>query len=144
MNIKCVANFLDIVGGQVGRSSRAPAMALIRLFVRRGRVYRVTLAALGAVSLLAGPLDVQARARRLTITIARVRQIDSIDYSKQGELYTRVQIGSRRMPKTGHREDDGDISTKWTFTSAADENSTVRITIGIFDHDSPDKDDHCD
>ncbi len=150
MNIERVNTFFDLPRevpatgrGQIGRFSWRVA-ACNRRFAGRGRLYGATLAVLEAIALLAGPLDVQARVKKLTLTITRVRQIDNLDSSRPGELYAKVQIGNRAFPKTGHREDDGDVSPNWTFVSAADENSPVRITIGIFDHDDPDADDHCD
>ena len=150
MNIECVTNFLDVrrdvprTGrGQIGRFPWR-GTASIQQFARRGRLYRAALAGLAAITLLAGPLAVHAGDKKITLIITRVRQVDNIDYSRPGELYAKVEIGSRALPKTGHREDDGDVSPNWTFISVADENSTVRITIGIFDHDAPDADDHCD
>lgn len=150
MNIECRTTFLDVQKdvarterGQIGRF-RWRGTVSIWQFVRRGRLYRAALAGLAAIALLVGALDVHARSKKITLIITRIRQIDNIDYSRPGELYAKVHIGSRTLPKTGHREDDGDVSPNWTFVSAADQNSTVKITIGIFDHDAPDADDHCD
>ena len=111
---------------------------------KRGRICKAVLAGLAAITLVASPLAVRARDKRVTLTITRVRQIDNIDATKPGELYAKVHIGEKSFPKTGHREDDGDVSPNWTFNNAAAENSTVGITIAIFDHDAPDADDHCD
>ena len=105
--------------------------------------YRSMLAVLGGLALLAVPLSVQAQDVIVTLTIVRVRQIDNVDDTRPGEFYAQVRMGRRVFPKTGHREDDGDVSPNWTFRYAVAPGSEVPLRIQILDHDDPDPDDLC-
>lgn len=80
----------------------------------------------------------------ISLTIERVKQIHNVDDTRSGEFYAKVKMHQQSFPKTGHREDDGDVSPHWTFITVAPENLTLWIYIAIYDHDWPDPDDHCD
>lgn len=115
-----------------------------RLPAKRGRTCTAISTGLVSITLLAGSLIVRAQEVTLTLTITRVKQTDNVDDTRLGEFYAKVKIGGVAQPQTGHREDDGDVSPNWRFSRSAALNSTVPFQIDIWDHDSPDPDDHCD
>jgi hypothetical protein len=100
----------------------------------------------------AAPAIDEARMATVSLTITRVKQIDNVDATRAGELYARVKINERSFPKTGHREDDGDVRPDWTFTTVVEYRGRgaysvkrmVPFRIDIWDEDYPDRDDHCD
>ena len=105
--------------------------------------YRLSLLALAVLAMVDSPV-VRAETVTVTVTIVRVRQIDNVDDTRPGEFYARIRIGERASSNTPHREDAGDVTPNWAFTSSSPEETTVPIRIAIFDHDWPDSDDHCD
>src|SRR5262245_31488393 len=106
--------------------------------------YKAMLVGLAALALLVIPLSAQAQNMLVTLTITRVRQIDNVDYTRAGEFYARVKMRRMDLPRTRHRDNDGDVSPDWTFRQGARAGSRVPIWIHIYDYDDPGRDNHCD